>query len=111
MMLLTTTILALFLFWGCTQKKNEATSPEKLLEEFIMEKYGVSPSNKLGDSIMYVFGEGVNLSELELEMIFPVIPGGHTEPCIILFDKKNMRFTINVIPVQIFLREYFWKTL
>ncbi|MCB9299768.1 MAG: hypothetical protein H6566_03905 [Lewinellaceae bacterium] len=85
-------ILILFFFLpGCTPKTKEGALPEKLLETFIIEKYGVNP-NQPGDTVMYSFNHRVYLPELELEMIFPIIPGGHSEPCIIFFDQKNMRF-------------------
>ncbi|MCB9052731.1 MAG: hypothetical protein H6556_25115 [Lewinellaceae bacterium] len=85
-------ILILFSFLpGCTPKTKEGVLPEKLLERFIMEKYGVNP-NKLGDTVMYAFNHRLYLPELKLEMIFPIIPGGHSEPCIIFFDQNNMRF-------------------
>jgi hypothetical protein len=77
--------------FSCTPVAKENPSPVQSLAGFIKEKYGVDPDT-LQNAASLHFNRQINIPELELELVLPMMGEAGFEPCLILFDKKNTRF-------------------
>ena len=70
----------------------EDLSRDQSLAGFIKEKYGIDPADLQRDAVgQFNFKKRVHLPELELEIVFPFVLGGHSSPCLILHDAKNAK--------------------